>query len=58
MEILFIDLGIPATVEVTDLREIPPVFLKDFTIIPPQVSFCCLSVAVYIYMYIYIKLNQ
>uniref|UniRef100_A0A8C4E073 Tudor domain containing 7 a n=1 Tax=Dicentrarchus labrax TaxID=13489 RepID=A0A8C4E073_DICLA len=42
MEILFIDLGLPATVEVTDLREIPPLFLKDFTIIPPQVS--CFSV--------------
>uniref|UniRef100_A0A4W6D2F8 Tudor domain containing 7 a n=1 Tax=Lates calcarifer TaxID=8187 RepID=A0A4W6D2F8_LATCA len=43
MEILFIDLGIPATVEVTDLREIPPVFLKDFTIIPPQAIKCRLA---------------
>uniref|UniRef100_UPI0037E96AC4 tudor domain-containing protein 7A n=1 Tax=Semicossyphus pulcher TaxID=241346 RepID=UPI0037E96AC4 len=43
MEILFIDLGVPATVEVTDLREIPPVFLKDFTIIPPQVLKCRLA---------------
>lgn len=42
MEILFIDLGVPATVEVTDLREIPPLFLQDLTIIPPQVS--CLFV--------------
>ncbi|XP_040892353.1 tudor domain-containing protein 7A [Toxotes jaculatrix] len=43
MEILYIDLGIPATVEVTDLREIPPLFLKDFTIIPPQAIKCCLA---------------
>ncbi|XP_034543160.1 tudor domain-containing protein 7A-like isoform X2 [Notolabrus celidotus] len=43
MEILFIDFGVPATVEVTDLREIPPVFLKDFTIIPPQVIKCRLA---------------
>ncbi|XP_040000863.1 tudor domain-containing protein 7A isoform X3 [Xiphias gladius] len=43
MEILFIDLGIQATVEVTDLREIPPVFCKDFTIIPPQAIKCCLA---------------
>lgn len=41
MEILYIDLGVPATVEVTDLREIPPLLLKDFTIIPPQVSCLC-----------------
>lgn len=42
MEILFIDFGVPATVEVTDLREIPPPLLKDFAFIPPQVS--CLGV--------------
>lgn len=45
MEILFIDFGVPATVEVTDLREIPPVLNKDLIIIPPQVS--CLCVCVY-----------
>lgn len=45
IEILFIDLGVPATVEVTDLREIPPLFLKNFTVIPPLVScFVCVSV--------------
>ncbi|KAM9363643.1 tudor domain-containing protein 7A [Symphorus nematophorus] len=43
MEILFIDLGIPATVEVTELREIPPLILKDFTIIPPQAIKCRLA---------------
>ncbi|XP_027139011.1 tudor domain-containing protein 7A isoform X1 [Larimichthys crocea] len=43
MEILFIDLGVSATVEVTDLREIPPTFLKDFTVIPPQAIKCRLA---------------
>lgn len=44
MEILFIDLGIPATVEVTDLREMPPPVIQELTVIPPQVS--CLFVCV------------
>ncbi|XP_069022837.1 LOW QUALITY PROTEIN: tudor domain-containing protein 7A-like [Embiotoca jacksoni] len=43
MDILFIDLGVPATVEVTDLREIPPLFLKDFAVIPPQAVKCRLA---------------
>ncbi|XP_041838081.1 tudor domain-containing protein 7A isoform X2 [Melanotaenia boesemani] len=43
IEILFIDLGVSATVEVTDLREIPPLFLRDFTMIPPQVIKCRLA---------------
>nr|XP_046264610.1 tudor domain-containing protein 7A isoform X2 [Scatophagus argus] len=43
MEIFFTDLGVPATVEVTDLREFPPVFLKEFTIIPPQATKCRLA---------------
>ncbi|KAM7393995.1 hypothetical protein PAMP_020824 [Pampus punctatissimus] len=43
VEIFFSDLGVPATVEVTELREIPPLFLKDFTIIPPQAIKCCLA---------------
>ncbi|XP_054460020.1 LOW QUALITY PROTEIN: tudor domain-containing protein 7A [Anoplopoma fimbria] len=43
IEILFIDLGVPATVEVTDLREIPPLFLKNFTIIPPLAIKCRLA---------------
>ncbi|XP_070841564.1 tudor domain-containing protein 7A [Chaetodon trifascialis] len=43
MEIVFTDLGVPATVEVTDLREFPPVFLKDLTIIPPQAVKCRLA---------------
>nr|XP_019940044.1 PREDICTED: tudor domain-containing protein 7A-like [Paralichthys olivaceus]XP_019940045.1 PREDICTED: tudor domain-containing protein 7A-like [Paralichthys olivaceus]XP_019940046.1 PREDICTED: tudor domain-containing protein 7A-like [Paralichthys olivaceus] len=43
LEILFIDLGISATVEVTALREIPPPLLKDFIIIPPQAIKCRLA---------------
>ncbi|XP_070775926.1 tudor domain-containing protein 7A [Enoplosus armatus] len=43
MEIFFIDLGVPATVEITDLREMPALFLKDFTIIPPQAIKCRLA---------------
>ncbi|XP_038569830.1 tudor domain-containing protein 7A isoform X1 [Micropterus salmoides] len=43
MEIFFIDLGVSATVEVTDLREIPPLFLKDFSVIPPQAIKCRLA---------------
>lgn len=38
MEILFIDLGVQATVEVTDLREIPPPVIQDLVVIPPLVS--------------------
>ncbi|XP_042340663.1 tudor domain-containing protein 7A isoform X2 [Plectropomus leopardus] len=43
IEIFFIDLGVSATVEVTDLREIPPLFLKSFTIIPPLAIKCRLA---------------
>uniref|UniRef100_A0A3Q1ESJ4 Tudor domain containing 7 a n=1 Tax=Acanthochromis polyacanthus TaxID=80966 RepID=A0A3Q1ESJ4_9TELE len=43
MEIVFMDFGVPATVEVTDLREIPPLFLKDFMLIPPQAIKCRLA---------------
>uniref|UniRef100_A0A3Q3DNF7 Tudor domain containing 7 a n=1 Tax=Hippocampus comes TaxID=109280 RepID=A0A3Q3DNF7_HIPCM len=37
IEVVLIDLGVMATVEVTELREIPPLFLQDFALIPPQV---------------------
>ncbi|CAJ1052731.1 tudor domain-containing protein 7B-like [Xyrichtys novacula] len=43
MDILFTDLGVSATVKVTDLREIPPVVLKALIIIPPQVVKCRLA---------------
>ncbi|XP_049576973.1 tudor domain-containing protein 7A isoform X1 [Syngnathus scovelli] len=40
MEVVLIDLGVSATVEVTELREIPPLFLRDFALIPPQAIRC------------------
>ncbi|XP_078021949.1 tudor domain-containing protein 7A [Epinephelus lanceolatus] len=43
IEILYIDLGVSATVEVTDLREIPPLFVKSFIIIPPLAIKCRLA---------------
>ncbi|XP_078124832.1 tudor domain-containing protein 7A [Sander vitreus] len=43
IEILYIDLGVTATVEVTDLREIPPLFVKNFIIIPPLAIKCRLA---------------
>ncbi|KAK5866187.1 hypothetical protein PBY51_020397 [Eleginops maclovinus] len=43
IEILFIDLGVQATVEVTDLREIPSPFLENFIVIPPLAMKCCLA---------------
>ncbi|KAM9314809.1 tudor domain-containing protein 7A-like [Pholidichthys leucotaenia] len=43
LEVFFTDLGLSATVEVTDLREIPPLLLKDFTFIPPQAVKCRLA---------------
>uniref|UniRef100_A0A671UTE3 Tudor domain containing 7 a n=1 Tax=Sparus aurata TaxID=8175 RepID=A0A671UTE3_SPAAU len=43
MEILFIDWGVPATVEVTALREFPPLLLQKFVIIPPQATKCRLA---------------
>ncbi|XP_068583840.1 tudor domain-containing protein 7A isoform X2 [Cebidichthys violaceus] len=43
IEILFIDFGVPATVEVTDLREIPHLFLKNLSVIPPLAIKCRLA---------------
>ncbi|XP_076828493.1 tudor domain-containing protein 7B isoform X2 [Brachyhypopomus gauderio] len=43
LDILFVDLGIQASVEVIELREIPPAFLRDFVAIPPQAVRCCLA---------------
>lgn len=37
LDILFIDVGVQASVEVFELREIPPPFLRDLVAIPPQV---------------------
>nr|XP_061791473.1 tudor domain-containing protein 7A-like [Nerophis lumbriciformis] len=43
IEVVLIDLGVPATVEVTELREIPPLFIRDFTLIPSQAIRCRLA---------------
>jgi tudor domain-containing protein 1/4/6/7 len=40
LDLLFVDLGVQASVEVFELREIPPQFLRDLTTIPPQVCVC------------------
>uniref|UniRef100_A0A8C7M107 Tudor domain-containing protein 7B n=1 Tax=Oncorhynchus mykiss TaxID=8022 RepID=A0A8C7M107_ONCMY len=43
LDILFIDLGVQASVEVIELREVPPPFLWDLIAIPPQAVKCCLA---------------
>uniref|UniRef100_A0AAQ5X6P9 Tudor domain-containing protein 7B n=1 Tax=Amphiprion ocellaris TaxID=80972 RepID=A0AAQ5X6P9_AMPOC len=43
LDILFIDVGVQASVEVIELREIPPPFLRDLMAIPPQAVKCCLA---------------
>ncbi|XP_034023995.1 tudor domain-containing protein 7B isoform X2 [Thalassophryne amazonica] len=43
LDIVFIDVGVQASVEVFELREIPPPFLRDLVAIPPQAVKCCLA---------------
>ncbi|XP_030636037.1 tudor domain-containing protein 7B [Chanos chanos] len=43
LDILFVDLGVQASVEVIELREVPPPFLRDLIAIPPQAIKCCLA---------------
>ncbi|KAL0970034.1 hypothetical protein UPYG_G00236210 [Umbra pygmaea] len=43
LDILFIDLGVQASVEVFELREVPPPFLSELITIPPQAVKCCLA---------------
>ncbi|XP_064199976.1 tudor domain-containing protein 7B [Anguilla rostrata] len=43
LDIQFLDLGIPASVEVIELREVPPPFLRDLMSIPTQAVKCCLA---------------
>ncbi|XP_066515805.1 tudor domain-containing protein 7A isoform X2 [Hoplias malabaricus] len=43
MDVRFMDLGLPASLEVSDLREIPPVFLRELITIPPQAVKCHLA---------------
>lgn len=38
LDIMFVDVGVQASVEVFELREIPTTFLRDLVSIPPQVS--------------------
>ncbi|XP_073691887.1 tudor domain-containing protein 7B [Garra rufa] len=42
LDILFVDVGVQASVEVTELREIPPPLLRDLISTPAQVLKCCL----------------
>ncbi|XP_060771331.1 tudor domain-containing protein 7B isoform X2 [Neoarius graeffei] len=43
LDILFVDVGVQASVEVTELREIPHTLLRDLVTIPPQAVKCCLA---------------
>ncbi|XP_053485196.1 tudor domain-containing protein 7B isoform X1 [Ictalurus furcatus] len=43
LDILFVDVGVQASVEVIELREIPHPFLRDLISIPPQAVKCCLT---------------
>uniref|UniRef100_A0A672S153 Tudor domain-containing protein 7A-like n=1 Tax=Sinocyclocheilus grahami TaxID=75366 RepID=A0A672S153_SINGR len=43
LDILFLDLGLPASLEVSELREIPPIYLKELITIPPQAIKCILE---------------
>ncbi|KAI7810816.1 tudor domain-containing protein 7A [Triplophysa rosa] len=43
LDIMFLDLGLPASLEVSELREIPPIFLRELITIPPQAIKCFLA---------------
>ncbi|KAK9980696.1 hypothetical protein ABG768_000287 [Culter alburnus] len=43
LDILFLDLGLPASLEVSELREIPPIYLRELITIPPQAIKCLLE---------------
>uniref|UniRef100_A0A673LPH6 Tudor domain-containing protein 7B-like n=1 Tax=Sinocyclocheilus rhinocerous TaxID=307959 RepID=A0A673LPH6_9TELE len=43
LDILFVDVGVQASVEVTELREIPPPLLHDLISTPAQALKCCLA---------------
>ncbi|KAM9792679.1 tudor domain-containing protein 7A [Neosynchiropus ocellatus] len=43
MEVFYVDLGLSSTIEVTDLREFPPPFVEELTVIPPQAIKCRLA---------------
>ncbi|XP_009705769.1 PREDICTED: tudor domain-containing protein 7, partial [Cariama cristata] len=43
LDVQFMDSGTIATVKVSELREIPPQFLREVIAIPPQALKCCLA---------------
>uniref|UniRef100_A0A673JDW6 Tudor domain-containing protein 7B-like n=1 Tax=Sinocyclocheilus rhinocerous TaxID=307959 RepID=A0A673JDW6_9TELE len=43
LDILFVDVGVQASIEVTELREIPPPTLRDLISTPTQALKCCLA---------------
>ncbi|XP_010185387.1 PREDICTED: tudor domain-containing protein 7, partial [Mesitornis unicolor] len=43
LDVLFMDTGIIVTVKVSELREIPPQFVRELIAIPPQAIKCCLA---------------
>ncbi|NWW91624.1 TDRD7 protein, partial [Rhynochetos jubatus] len=43
LDVQFMDTGTVATVKVSELREIPPQFLREVMAIPPQAMKCCLA---------------
>ncbi|XP_074993613.1 tudor domain-containing protein 7 isoform X2 [Calonectris borealis] len=43
LDVQFTDTGTVATVKVSELREIPPQFLREVIAIPPQAIKCCLA---------------
>ncbi|NXH62351.1 TDRD7 protein, partial [Rhabdornis inornatus] len=43
LDVLFMDSGTVATVKVSELKEIPPQFLREVIAIPPQALKCCLA---------------
>uniref|UniRef100_A0A672QFU6 Tudor domain-containing protein 7B-like n=1 Tax=Sinocyclocheilus grahami TaxID=75366 RepID=A0A672QFU6_SINGR len=43
LDILFVDVGVQASIEVTELREIPPPTLRDLISTPAQALKCCLA---------------
>ncbi|NXG10768.1 TDRD7 protein, partial [Sakesphorus luctuosus] len=43
LDVQFLDTGTVATVKVSELREIPPPFLREVIAIPPQALKCCLA---------------
>uniref|UniRef100_A0A8C8AUR4 Tudor domain containing 7 n=1 Tax=Otus sunia TaxID=257818 RepID=A0A8C8AUR4_9STRI len=43
LDVQFLDTGTVATVKVSELKEIPPQFLREVIAIPPQAIKCCLA---------------